>query len=423
MGNPNIHSAVGSAWFAHLIADQAWSRELYNFARVSRAYWWAVSPRLFREVEWDVMPDRESGEVDVRKMVTQTKRLRLFWATHTWDSEKAIFVDRCLDRLEELIIDLDWNQFCRPELLYVLGRGSNSHSLKKLDAPIGKIETCHALATALTRLPELKSLRLRSMPDDAEFMQSALPKIGYAIRKCLPALEALDLEMTNANRPQSWDVEKFVWPKEDHAHFRMLFPFGEDVTLEQMRKERMQGREDDSDSERPRMKLRSLRLRNFNIPDHTFETVFDPVYLQALDIQGCVLGDGIWRSLEESTRLLTLKNVNDNLLSQYFLRFLKQQRSLKVLTFSTADPTIWEYSGGPWYCGGSKICCVEDTGREITRPDPAFFSKIVDCATRLLPSLRHLELTGKVLCDLSESIEDQVEQFRSDATKCFPKAC
>ena len=369
------------------------------------------------------MPDRESGEVDVRKMVTQTKRLRLFWATHTWDSEKAIFVDRCLDRLEELIIDLDWNQFCRPELLYVLGRGSNSHSLKKLDAPIGKIETCHALATALTRLPELKSLRLRSMPDDAEFMQSALPKIGYAIRKCLPALEALDLEMTNANRPQSWDVEKFVWPKEDHAHFRMLFPFGEDVTLEQMRKERMQGREDDSDSERPRMKLRSLRLRNFNIPDHTFETVFDPVYLQALDIQGCVLGDGIWRSLEESTRLLTLKNVNDNLLSQYFLRFLKQQRSLKVLTFSTADPTIWEYSGGPWYCGGSKICCVEDTGREITRPDPAFFSKIVDCATRLLPSLRHLELTGKVLCDLSESIEDQVEQFRSDATKCFPKAC
>lgn len=229
-------------------------------------------------------------------------------------------------RPETFNIDLGWDDWNFDVL-----HGMSVTNLRVLKLPIRLPSDCVRLGQALTVMPRLASLAITDIPDREEFLVG-LEHIGKGIKSCASTLRELDIDLTNFNRPASWDRdERFPEPRDDRF-FRKLFPCPPQEELFALCKRHSL---DDTDPmvEAP-LSLTKLRLKHVHLPWYSFGIVFNAETIKHLHLPYSMVHDGVWGFLEMYAQLDTLTDISYDMLSAKFLEFLEEQSSLKELSFA-----------------------------------------------------------------------------------------
>lgn len=230
-------------------------------------------------------------------------------------------------RPEKFKVDLGWGDW---DIGFLLGMSVTK--LKVLKLPIRQASDFIQLGRALAVMPRLVSLVITDIPDRVEFLVE-LEHIGKGIKSCASTLRELDIEMTNFNRPASWDRdERFVEPKNDGLFFRKLFPCPPREELLVLC-ERHARRDTDPMVEAP-LSLTKLRLKHVSLPWYSFGMVFNAEKINHLHLPYSMVDEQVWGFLATYAQLDTLMDISYDMLSAGFLNFLGKQSSLKDLSFA-----------------------------------------------------------------------------------------
>lgn len=230
-------------------------------------------------------------------------------------------------RPETLKVNLGWDDWD-----FDILHGMSVTNLKVLRLPLRLPSDCVRLGMALTIMPSLASLAITNIPDREEFLKE-LKHIGKGILSCASTLRELDIEMTNFNRPASWDKdERFIEPKDNGSLFCKLFPCPpmDDISALFERHSR-QGT--DTMVEAP-LSLTKLRLKHVSLPRYSFGIVFNTMTVKHLHLPYSKVDEGVWKILKIYSQLDSLTDISYDMLSAGFLDFLGEQSSLKELTFA-----------------------------------------------------------------------------------------
>ena len=195
-------------------------------------------------------------------------------------------------------------------------------NLKSLKLPISHPSYCVRLGRALTKMPRLVRLAITGFPNSRTFV-SELGHIGGGILNCASTLRELDIEITR------FDGMPLIEQDEDGI-FRKLFPC---ELMENLSISRERSRLDtDSVVEAP-LRLTKLRFKHLSLPWYSFGRVFDATTIKHVHLPCSMVDYKVWEVLETHAQLDTLTEINYDLISAEFLRFLSRQSSLKELIF------------------------------------------------------------------------------------------
>ena len=204
-------------------------------------------------------------------------------------------------------------------------------------------------------MTSLKSLAITDMPDRPEFLEE-FPCLGLGILSRYDTLQEFDIWLTNWNRPNyycdTWqervtiEDEAFVTPETLDWFLGWLFPRSPKDLIDECRQKYTNFRDtifhekDSAVSAMPLLKLEKLRLRHIDLPSYAFQEVFDGQKLRELSLAFCDVDSKVWQTIG-TTQLLSLANVDYDLVSQDLLRFLAAQSSLESISFARpADKCI-----------------------------------------------------------------------------------
>ncbi|KAI4211057.1 MAG: hypothetical protein LQ351_006177 [Letrouitia transgressa] len=313
-----------------LIAD--WlsnNRDIYNLARTSRMHWLYLTRRFAQHLEVTLIGNIiRDNRVFWNQQAVQSIRSLLLFARVTGPHKRIdryfeTFVARYysikhLAPLEALHLNIEHNLFSG----YILNRVDPS-VLKTLELPFPNRPTHFQLGNLLSRLKSLNSLKIANIPTGRK-VSKAFPLIGEGLMACSRTLRHLDLTVVNS----SWETDRtrlpfvFSWynGRDPFAAIfeKFLFRASENVPL---------------------LRVESLRLKRFSIPSVALELVFDGRCIQHLSLPSCRVDTTTWTKLGDCCQLLSLTNVNYELVGQRLLDFTHLQNSLKELTFAIPDPT------------------------------------------------------------------------------------
>ena len=231
-------------------------------------------------------------------------------------------------RPETLRVNLSWNDWD-----FDILHGMSTTNLRVLKLPIRLPSDCLRLRQALATMPSLGSLAITDIPDREEFL-IGLEQIGKGILSCAATLRELDIEMTNFNRPVSWDGdERFIQPKDVGFFFRKIFSCPPEQELLGLFE--LHARQGKTPMMGAPLSLTKLRLKHVNLPWYSFGTIFNATTIKHLHLPFSVVDcEEVWGLLETYAHLDTLTDISHDMLSPRFLAFLKEQSSLKELTFA-----------------------------------------------------------------------------------------
>ena len=196
-------------------------------------------------------------------------------------------------------------------------------NLKSLKLPISHPSDCDRLGQALAKMPRLVRLAITDIQNSKKFV-SRLGHIGGGILNCASTLRELDIEMI------SFDGMPLTEPDEDGFIFRKLFPC---ELMEKLSILRERSRLDTDLVVEAPLRLTKLRFKHLSLPWDSFGRVFDATTVKHIHLP-CSMVDGkVWEVLGTHAQLDTVTEINYDILSAEFLRFLSRQSSLKELIF------------------------------------------------------------------------------------------
>ena len=205
-------------------------------------------------------------------------------------------------------------------------------NLKVLKLPIRLPSDCVRLGKALKIMPNLASLTITDIPDREDFV-AELEHIGEGIMSCASTLRELDIEMTNFNRPRSWDsVQPFIEPEDEGFFFRKLFPCPSQEELFALCERAL--RDYTAMIDEVPLRLTRLRLKHVSLPWYSFGMILNAMTIKHLHLPYSMVEDEVWQFLEHHTQLDSLTDISYDMLSPRFLRFLREQSRLKELSFA-----------------------------------------------------------------------------------------
>lgn len=227
---------------------------------------------------------------------------------------------------ETFKVELDWNQWDSS----ILERMSVVN-MKTLKLPISQYSDYIRLGRALTKMPRLVSLAITDIPNSQKFTNK-LGHIGGGILNCASTLRELNIELTS---PQSLSR---IRPEEDGFIFGKLFPC---ELMEKLSVSRERSRLDTGSVVEAPLRLTKLRFKNLSLPLYSFGKIFDATTIKHIDLPCSTVDGKVWKVLETHAQLDTLTEIDHDMISAEFLRFLSRQPSLKELTIVLRQDWYW----------------------------------------------------------------------------------
>ena len=227
---------------------------------------------------------------------------------------------------ETFKVDMDWTQWDSS----ILERMSVVN-LKTLKLPISQHSDYIRLGRALTKMPRLVRLAITDIPNSQKFMNQ-LGHIGEGILNCASTLRELNIELTS---PQSLSR---IQPEEDGFIFGKLFPC---ELMENLSVSRERSRLDTGSVVEAPLRLTKLRFKNLSLPLYSFGGIFDATTIKHIDLPCSMVDSEVWKVLETYAQLDTLTEIDHDMISAEFLRFLGRQPSLKEFTFVLRRDWYW----------------------------------------------------------------------------------
>ena len=228
--------------------------------------------------------------------------------------------------LETLKVEMDGNQWDSS----ILERMSVVN-LKTLKLPISHHSDFIRLGRALTQMPRLVRLAITDIPNSQKFMNQ-LGHIGEGILNCASTLRELNVEMTS---PQSLSR---IQPEEDGFIFGKLFPC---ELMEKLSVSRERSRLDTGSVVEAPLRLTKLRFKYLSLPWYSFGRIFDATIIKHIDLPRSMVDGQVWEVLETYAQLETLTEIDHDMISAEFLRFLSRQPSLKDFTIVLQQDRYW----------------------------------------------------------------------------------
>ena len=228
-----------------------------------------------------------------------------------------------------------WPETLKVELDQTLWGGSILEKmfvckLKNLKLPIGYPSDCVRLRRALGQMRGLVRLAITDIPDSADCV-NRLGHIGGAILNRASTLRELDIEMTLYRLP--------LLESENEGYvFRKLFPCW---LLEKFYKWRKYFRVYTGSVVDAPLRLTKLRFKYLSLPQSSFGVVFDATTIKNIHLPCSMVDRKVWEVLDTYTQLDTLTEIDYDMLTAEFLRFLSGQSSLKELIFVGQHDRHW----------------------------------------------------------------------------------
>lgn len=290
-------------------------------------------------------------------------------------------------RPETFRVDLGWNDWDIGIL-----HGMSVTKLKVLKLPLRLPSDCARLGQALTVMPRLVSLVITDIPDREEF-ETEFEHIGKGIMSCASTLRELDIEMTNFNRPASWDHdERFLEPEERGFFFRKLFPCPTNEELLALCERH--GRHGTDPMVEAPFSLTKLRLKHVSLPWYSFGMIFNAVTIKHLHLPYSMIDDAVWELLENYAQFDSLTDISYDMLSTKFLSFLEQQSSLRELSFARPQDQYDEEDVISYGASRHQVICLAKEAPRLGPDIGAEYPSLDDTLSSLkdLTMLRHLVL-------------------------------
>ncbi|CAF9913488.1 MAG: hypothetical protein ALECFALPRED_008836 [Alectoria fallacina] len=250
----------------------------------------------------------------------------------------------CGLRPEVLNVELEWESWS-PIML----SSFDLTRLRSLKMPVRAPLDCSKIGAAFLDMPHLASLTITELSDSQEFVDE-FRHLGDGIIALSSSLRSLDITITNSDRLGRWEQgEPFVQPDDVAFFFNGFFPEPSCSQTEALVRARFNDPREPLDvntiqSSKGPLNLESIRLKHIGLPWWAFETVFSPHTIQELDLPRCRMAPEIWDVLKRHAQLHRLANINYEILSASFIKFLSTQNSLQFLSFAR-PPDIYSEVG------------------------------------------------------------------------------
>ena len=233
----------------------------------------------------------------------------------------------------------------------------SSPNLVSLKVPLGIPSDCIVLGSALRDMTSLRSLTIFDMPDQSPFVR-VFPFLGLGILSRSQSLRELDLAMTGYNRDEG-DLRKFEGsgktgfvkaPLPGQAFNRIFLELPEDMSegvsqwYQRSLSDIARSRNDDVI---PLLKLSKLRLENFDLLESAFERIIDGRHLRELRLPYSNIDSKAWKSIK-SDHLVVMEDLDYQLLTKAFLKFLARQTRLESLGFARPGDEYVGTNYGYW---------------------------------------------------------------------------
>ena len=233
-----------------------------------------------------------------------------------------------LSCLEVFEMQLDWN-YSSPAIPRLLPKAR----LKLLNVPLHQMSDCSDLAHWLKETHRLRSLTVRDIVDDRDSFE-ALRWLGVGIFERRETLEHLRLELANYKRETLSKDPIFATTTKFGIHLYAIFPWLVPERKDLEGNYPLKVRDFLSMVEYDRLvKIRSLELKNFELPWRAFRKVFDPQVLKCLALPGTQVDPQVWKGLAELSNLVSLEGVQYDALKDSFQPMFDRQLGLRRLSF------------------------------------------------------------------------------------------
>ena len=221
--------------------------------------------------------------------------------------------------------------------------------LRSLKMPVRAPLDCTKIGAAFLDMPHLASLTITELSDSQDFVDE-FRHLGDGIIALSSSLRSLDITVTNHNRLGSWEQdEPFVQPDGVAFFFKGFFLEPSCSQTEALVRARFDDPREPLEvnttrSSKGPLNLERIRLKHIGLPWWAFETVFSPHTIKELDLPRCRIAPEIWDVLKRHAQLHKLANINYEILSGSFMKFLSTQNSLQFLSFAR-PPDIYSVAG------------------------------------------------------------------------------
>lgn len=235
----------------------------------------------------------------------------------------------------------------RPEILNIELRWANWSPImlssfdltrvRSLKMPVRAPLDCLKIGAAFLDMPHLANLTITELSDSQDFVNE-FRHLGDGIIALSASLRSLDIGITNCNRVEDWENdEAFVEPADAAFFFKSFFPEPTCYEIEALVRARYNDPREPLDanilrSSKGQLNLERIRLRHIGLPWWAFQTVFNPETIRVLDLPTCRIAPNVWDDLAKHAQLHKLANINYEMLSGPFVRFLSTQPRLHFLS-------------------------------------------------------------------------------------------
>lgn len=239
----------------------------------------------------------------------------------------------CALRPEILNIELRWANWST-----VMLSSFDLTRLRSLKMPVRAPLDCLRIGAAFLDMPHLANLTITELSDSQDFVDE-FRHLGDGIMALSASLRSLDIGIHNCNRLEDWENdEAFVEPADVAFFFKSFFPEPTCKEIEALVRARYNKPWEPVNvnilqSSKGQLNLERIRLRHIGLPWWAFQTVFNPETIRVLDLPTCRIAPNVWSDLAKHAQLLKLANINYELLSGPFMRFLSTQPRLHFLSF------------------------------------------------------------------------------------------